>query len=212
MKKIRYGYIRVSTKEQLIDRQIKVLLERGIKKENIFIDKTSGKDFNRVKWIELMSKIVMKDIIVIKELDRLGRNNEEIKKTFELIHKKGAYLEFIDDEILNTSNKSKLELELIQPIILHLLGYQAEKEREKLKSRQKEAYSLLAKDEKGRMISKKKNKVVGRPNIIEKLLKNKDSKKIILLWIDKKIKLKEVKELLKVSERTLYRIRKELKE
>lgn len=159
-----------------------------------------------------MSKIVMKDIIVIKELDRLGRNNEEIKKAFELIHKKGAYLEFIDDEILNTSNKSKLELELIQPIILHLLGYQAEKEREKLKSRQKEAYSLLAKDEKGRMISKKKNKVVGRPNIIEKLLKNKDSKKIILLWIDKKIKLKEVKELLKVSERTLYRIRKELKE
>lgn len=71
---------------------------------------------------------------------------------------------------------------------------------------------MLAKDEKGRMISKKKNKVVGRPNIIEKLLKNKDSKKIILLWIDKKIKLKEVKELLKVSERTLYRIRKELKE
>lgn len=91
MKKIRYGYIRVSTKEQLIDRQIKVLLEKGVKKENIYIDKTSGKDFNRAKWTELMSKIVMKDIIVIKELDRLGRNNEEIKKAFELIHKKGAY-------------------------------------------------------------------------------------------------------------------------
>ena len=76
--------------------------------------------------------MIIGDIIVIKELDRLGRNNAEIKETFILLKNKGVYLEFLDQPLLNTTNKSQIEIELVQPIILHLLGYFAEKEREKI--------------------------------------------------------------------------------
>ena len=91
---------------------------------------------------------------------------------------------------MNTTNKSQIEIELVQPIILHLLGYFAEKEREKIKIRQKEAYDSLEKDSKGRKISRKKNKVVGRPNKIEKILQ--DNNEIIKLWIEKKLQLKKL--------------------
>lgn len=80
---MKYGYIRVSTKKQDETRQITALVKAGISKENIFIDKSSGTTFvGREAWEKLLAKVVIGDIIVIKELDRLGRNNEEIKKKF----------------------------------------------------------------------------------------------------------------------------------
>ena len=114
----------------------------------------------------MLAKVVIGDVIVIKELDRLGRNNNEIKENYKLIKEKGVFLEFIDEPILNTYGKSSLEIELIQPLVLHLLGYITEKEREKILKRQKEAYLALEKDKKGRLLSRKKGKVVGRPNKI----------------------------------------------
>lgn len=124
-----YGYIRVSTKEQDETRQILSMLKLGINKENLFIDKSTGSTFvGRIAWKELLARVVVGDTIYIKNLKRLGRNNEEIKQNFELIVQKGVDLEFIDQPILNTSNKDKIWQEMVFPIILHLLGYIAEEE------------------------------------------------------------------------------------
>ena len=194
---MKYGYLRVSTNTQDETRQREALKKYGVLKENIYLDKASGKNFiDRTEWQKLLVKVIIGDIIEIKELDRLGRNNAEIKETFILLKNKGVYLEFLDQPLLNTTNKSQIEIELVQPIILHLLGYFAEKEREKIKIRQKEAYDSLEKDSKGRKISRKKKKVVGRPNKIEKILQ--DNSEIIKLWIEKKITTKKTLEILNI--------------
>ena len=192
---MKYGYIRVSSKKQDETRQIKALLNIGISKENIFSDKSSGKKINgRENWEKLMATVVINDIIVIKELDRLGRNNKEIKETFERIGKKGVFLEFLEQPLLNTSGKSEIERELIQPLVLHLMGYFAEKERKNLEV-----------DSKGRKVSRKKKKVVGRPNKQENLTANQE--RLIKSWIDGRIKLKECITLTELSRATLFRIR-----
>ena len=206
---MKYGYLRVSTNTQDETRQREALHKYGVLEENIYLDKASGKNFiDRTEWQKLLVKVIIGDIIVIKELDRLGRNNAEIKETFILLKNKGVYLEFLDQPLLNTTNKSQIEIELVQPIILHLLGYFAEKEREKIKIRQKEAYDSLEKDSKGRKISRKKNKVVGRPNKIEKILQ--DNSEIIKLWIEKKITTKKTLEILNISRSSLFRIKNEI--
>ena len=206
---MKYGYLRVSTNTQDETRQREALKKYGVLEENIYLDKASGKNFiDRTEWQKLLVKVIIGDIIVIKELDRLGRNNAEIKETFILLKNKGVYLEFLDQPLLNTTNKSQIEIELVQPIILYLLGYFAEKEREKIKIRQKEAYDSLEKDSKGRKISRKKNKVVGRPNKIEKILQ--DNSEIIKLWIEKKITTKKTLEILNISRSSLFRIKNEI--
>ena len=206
---MRYGYLRVSTNTQDETRQREALKKYGVLEENIYLDKASGKNFiDRTEWQKLLVKVIIGDIIVIKELDRLGRNNAEIKETFILLKNKGVYLEFLDQPLLNTTNKSQIEIELVQPIILHLLGYFAEKEREKIRARQKEAYDSLEKDYKGRKISRKKNKAVGRPNKIEKILQ--DNSEIIKLWIEKKITTKKTLEILNISRSSLFRIKNEI--
>lgn len=204
---MKYGYIRVSSKTQDESRQIHSLLNAGVSRDNIFIEKASGKNFiAREKWKELLLKAVINDVIVIKELDRLGRNNEEIKATFELLSKKGIYLEIIDQPILNTYNKSELEKELVQPLILHLLGYFAEKEREFIIKRQREAYDMLETDDKGRKISRKKGKVVGRPNKQENLTKKQI--KIIKVWKNKSISTDDCIKLTGIGRTTLFKLKK----
>ena len=145
---IRYGYARVSTKEQDETRQVEALRNKGV--QEIVIEKASGKNFiDRTEWQKLMAKIVVDDVIVVKSLDRLGRNNAEIKETFELLSKKQVYLEFLDNEILNTKKPTteaeKLTQELLQPIVLHLLGYFAERERKLIKERQRITFKEFAK-------------------------------------------------------------------
>ena len=206
---MRYGYIRVSSKTQDEERQIQALFSYGVSRENIFIDKASGKNFiDRENWEKLMAKVIVNDIIVIKELDRLGRNNNEIKDTFELLKNKRVFLEFIEQPILNTANKSELEVGLLHPIILHLLGYFAEKERVKIRQRQGEAYNVLETDKKGRKISRKKGKVLGRPNKIENL--TTEQKRYVKTWIDKSIKLRDCIKLTGLSSATLYRIKQNM--
>lgn len=204
---MKYGYIRVSARQQDETRQKKAIEAEGVLKENIYIEKASGKTFlGREQWEKLMAKVEIGDTIVIKELDRLGRNNKEIKETFEKIKRKGVYLEFLDQPLLNTAGKSEIEIELIQPLILHLLGYFAEKERVKIKERQKEAYESLERDEKGRRISRKKKKVIGRPNKIENL--SEGQKRYIDAWIAENIQMKECSISTGLSKSSLYRIRK----
>lgn len=204
---MKYGYIRVSTKKQDETRQRTALISSGVPLENIFSDKSTGTTFvGREAWEKLLAKVVIGDIIVIKELDRLGRNNEEIKNNFELLNKKGVYLEFLEQPLLNTFGMSKLERELLQPLILHLLGYFAEKENEKRKNRQAEAYANLPRDEKGRMVSRKKNKPVGRPNALDNL--TAEQRRSIELFTNSQISLEECIKLSNLKRTTIFKIKK----
>ena len=211
---MRYGYARISTREQDEARQIEVLRQAGV--QEIIIEKASGKNFiDRTEWQKLMAKVVVDDVIVVKSLDRLGRNNAEIKETFELLSKKQVYLEFIDNAILNTkavTETEKLNKKLVHPIVLHLLGYFAERELKLIKERQSEAYRQLETDEKGRKLSNRKfnkdgsKKICGRPNKMENLTKKQ--KDIINRWILKAIKTSEAIQLTGLSRSTLFRIKK----
>ena len=215
---MRYGYARVSTREQDEARQVEALQRAGV--QEIVIEKASGKNFiDRTEWQKLMAKVVPDDVIVVKSLDRLGRNNEEIKKTFELLAKRNVYLEFIDNEILNTratTEAEKMSQNLIQPIVLHLMGFFAERERQMIKERQAEAYKQLETDKKGRKLSNKKfdkngnKKICGRPNIFENLTKKQ--KDVINRWILKTIKTDECVALTGIGRSTLFRIKKQMLE
>ena len=135
-----YGYARVSSKEQNLDRQLNALLEFGVPKNSIFADKASGKDFNRDSYISLMKKLRADDVVIIKSIDRLGRNYEEILNEWRSITKvKKAAIVVLDMPLLDTRKKPDgLTSVLIADIVLQLLSYVAQVERENIRQRQKE--------------------------------------------------------------------------
>lgn len=134
-----YGYIRVSTKEQNEDRQRIALLEFGVPEENIFIDKQSGKDFNRPAYIELMKILQKDDVLVVQSIDRLGRNYSEILEQWRFITKdRGAAAVVVDLPLLDTRKGRDLTSTLIADIVLQLLSYVAQTEREFIRKRQAE--------------------------------------------------------------------------
>jgi DNA invertase Pin-like site-specific DNA recombinase len=142
-----YGYIRVSSKEQNTDRQKQALLEYGIDERDIIEDKISGKDFNRNGYLTLKNSLLRNgDILVIKELDRLGRNMDMIKNEWQEIQSTGIDIVVLDTPILNTRNKSDLEKKLIANIVFELLTYMAEKERIKIRTRQAEGIAIAKKN------------------------------------------------------------------
>ena len=139
MKEKMYGYIRVSTKEQNEDRQRIALLEFGVPEGNIFIDKQSGKDFNRPAYIELMKILQKDDVLVVQSIDRLGRNYNEILEQWRIITKeKGAAVVVVDLPLLDTRKGRDLTSTLIADIVLQLLSYVAQTEREFIRKRQAE--------------------------------------------------------------------------
>jgi len=140
-----------------------------------------------------------------KELDKLRRNLLQIKGTYESLAKKGVYIKILDNERLSTQGNIQVERELIQPLLIHVLGYIAEKEREKLLQRQREALDLLPKDEKGRMVGKTNN-FIGRPNKQENITKEQSA--TIRRWLNKGMTCVECVELTKLSKSTLYRIKR----
>lgn len=134
-----YGYVRVSTREQNERRQIAALREYGIEKEQIYMDKQSGKNFERVQYQWLLSRLTCGDTLVIKSIDRLGRNYEEILEQWRLITKeKQAGIVVLDMPLLDTRQSRDLTGTLIADIVLQLLSYVAQTERELIRQRQAE--------------------------------------------------------------------------
>ena len=132
-----YGYVRVSTKEQNEERQIVAMNDFGVDK--IFMDKQSGKDFDRPQYKKVMKKLKPDDILVIKSIDRLGRNYEEILEQWRFITKeKNAAIVVLDMPLLDTRKSKDLTGILIADIVLQLLSYVAQSEREFIHQRQKE--------------------------------------------------------------------------
>ena len=134
-----YGYARVSTKEQNEARQMIAMREFGIEEKNIFLDKQSGKDFNRPQYRRLMRRLKKGDTLVIKSIDRLGRNYDEIIEQWRIITKeKEAAIVVLDMPLLDTRMGRDLTGTLIADIVLQLLSYVAQTEREFIRRRQAE--------------------------------------------------------------------------
>ena len=135
-----YGYVRVSTFEQNEDRQITALKNFGIADENIFMDKMSGKDFKRPQYKKLIKKLKPADTVVFKSIDRLGRNFYEILEQWKLItEEKQACIVILDMPILDTRRqKDDLTSQLISTLVLQILSYVAQIERDFIKQRQSE--------------------------------------------------------------------------
>ena len=121
-----YGYCRVSTKEQNIDRQLIAMREEGVQEENIFSDKKSGKDFNRTEWKKLYNKLRAGDTLIIMSIDRLGRDYDAIGRTWKrLTNTKKVNIKVLDMPILNTTNNTLVD-KLMSDIILQPLAYVAQ--------------------------------------------------------------------------------------
>lgn len=134
-----YGYARVSSKEQNEDRQIIALHEMGVNDSEIYIDKQSGKDFNRPKYKGLIRKLKKDDLIYIKSIDRLGRNYEDIIEQWKIITKdKQADIVVLDMPILDTRRGKDLMGTFLADIVLAVLSYVAENERTNIRQRQAE--------------------------------------------------------------------------
>lgn len=134
-----YGYVRVSTKEQNEQRQMIALREFGLKDEQIFMDKQSGKDFERKNYKRMIRKLKSGDTIVIKSIDRLGRNYDEILEQWRIITKeKQVAVVVLDMPLLDTRQNRDLTGTLIADIVLQLLSYVAQTEREFIRQRQAE--------------------------------------------------------------------------
>lgn len=141
MKRNIYGYVRVSSKDQCEDRQLLALKEFGVVERNIYTDKISGKNFNRPQYHRLMKKLKQGDVVVILSIDRLGRNYDEIQNQWRIITKeKQADIVVLDMPLLDTrkSQNNDLTGTFIADLVLQILAYVAQIERENIKQRQQE--------------------------------------------------------------------------
>lgn len=194
-----YAYIRVSTKQQKINRQYEEIKQYNISDKFIFIDKESGKDFDRTNYQKLIKKLKKDDLLIIKSIDRLGRNYHMIMDEWTKITKTiGADILVIDMPLLDTRTKGEnLVGKFISDIVLQVLSFVAENERVNIKQRQAE----------GIRIAKEKGVKFGRPKIIlsESMIKILDK------YINKELNNIEATKLIGVSHGTFFRLIKERK-
>ena len=191
MSKNIYGYVRVSSKDQNIERQLLALTNIGIPQKQIYIDRQSGKDFERPAYKRLVRKLKEGDILITKSIDRLGRNYEEIMEQWRIITKvKGADIIIQDMPLLDTSKTKDLLGTFISDIVLQLLSFVAENERESI--RQRQAEGIAAAQIRGVRFGKPR---IPLPENFPELYEQ---------WHEKKITIKEFANLCKLSRSTLY--------
>lgn len=194
----KYGYIRVSTKEQNVERQYAALAAFGLQENLIFVDKESGKNFNRPGYKKLLNQLKKGDLVIVKSIDRLGRNYAEILEQWRIITKEiGADITVIDMPLLDTSKKNGNGLEgiFIADLVLQILAYVAETERTFIKQRQAEGIATAK--AKGVHFGKEKKEM---PDEFEDLYNE---------WISGRITLRKAAERLGISHTTFYRRCKE---
>ncbi len=134
-----YGYIRVSSRDQNEDRQLIAMKELSITDKNIFMDKQSGKDFNRPQYKKLLRRLKRDDLLYVKSIDRLGRNYEEIQNQWRILTKeKGIDIVVLDMPLLDTRRGKDLMGTFLSDIVLQVLSFVAENERINIKQRQAE--------------------------------------------------------------------------
>ncbi len=187
-----YGYARVSTVNQNEDRQLAALLNKGVDEKNIFIDKQSGSDFDRPQYNRLLKKIRCGDLLYISSIDRLGRNYEGIREQWQRLSKElGADICVLDMPLLDTRTGKDLLGTFISDLVLQILSFVAQSERESIKKRQAEGIAA----------AKARGVKFGRP---EKALPG-DFEQMTRLWRGKNLPLSGILSACQISESTFYR-------
>lgn len=191
-----FGYARVSSKEQNEERQIKALLEIGIDKQFIFVDKESGKDFQRTQYQVLKMALRENDLLIIKSIDRLGRNYQMIINEWrDITINIKADIKVLDMPMLDTTKHKDLLGTFISDLILQVLSYVAEQERTFIKQRQKE----------GIAIAKNKGVKFGRP----KIKKADNFDEVVNRWKAKEITAREAMAELNLKPNVFYKMIKD---
>ena len=189
---ITYGYARVSSREQNEDRQMIAFDEANVPKENIFVDKQSGKDFNRPKYRRLLRRLKVDDVLFVKSIDRLGRDYAEILEQWRILTKeKKIDIVVIDMPLLDTRRGKDLMGTFLSDIVLQVLSFVAENERKNIRQRQKEGIEA----------AKLRGVQYGRP--LKPMPEN--FRHIYDRWIGKEITGEEAAQLCNVARATFYR-------
>ena len=187
-----YGYVRVSTKGQREDRQLAAMREFGVPAESIIIEKQSGKDFARPLYLRLVGMLRPSDVLVVKSIDRLGRNYEEILEQWaSLTKEKKANIVVLDMPLLDTRGGRDLTGTLIADIVLQLLSYVAQTEREFLRQRQAEGIAA----------AKERGVRFGRPYVRPP----DDFPEIVAEWEDGRLRFQDALIRSGLAEATFYR-------
>ena len=188
-----YGYVRVSSKDQCEDRQLISLQQFPVQEKNIYIDKMSGKDFERPQYKKLMRKIKPGDLIVVKSIDRLGRNYDEILNQWRVITKeKNVDIVVIDMPLLDTRTENKtLTKTFISDLVLQILSYVAQTERENTKQRQREG--IVAAKQRGVRFGRPRKKVPAHFDEVKER------------YLNKEITSREAAKQLKIAQNTFLR-------
>lgn len=187
-----YGYVRVSSRDQNEDRQLDALRKMKITEKHIFIDKQSGKDFERPQYKRLLRKLKREDLICIKSIDRLGRNYSEIQEQWRYLTKeKGADIVVLDMPLLDTRRGQDLMGAFLSDIVLQVLSFAAENERTNIRQRQAEGIAA----------AKARGVRFGRPQIIMPEYFGKT----VRSWERKEITVEEAVRRCGISESTFYR-------
>lgn len=187
-----YGYIRVSSAEQNEDRQVLALSSKQISAGNIFMDKQSGKDFERPQYKKMVRRFRSGDLLYVLSIDRLGRNYEEIQQQWRILTKEiGIDICVLDMPLLDTRNGKDLIGTFIADLVLQILSFVAQSERENIKKRQ----------EQGIEAAKKRGVRFGRP---EKQ-PPQDFEHVIMAWKKHELTISEALEICQMSRSTFYR-------
>lgn len=187
------GYARVSTTNQNEDRQVHELIKYGVKEKFIYIDKQSGKDFQRPAYMKMMKRLRQNDVLIVKSIDRLGRNYREIQEEWRIItQKKNADIIVLDMPLLDTTRSKDLLGTFIADLVLQLLSFVAENERMNIRQRQAEGIAA----------AKKRGVKFGRPPIPvpDNYQENYE------LWKNKKISARQAAENCHLTIDTFYRM------
>ena len=187
-----YGYVRVSSTDQNEERQISALREKQILQKNIYKDKQSGKDFERPQYKKMLKRLKAGDLLYILSIDRLGRNYKEIQNQWRILTKEiGVDICVIDMPLLDTRNGKDLMGTFIADLVLQILSFVAQSERENIRKRQSQGIAA----------AKKRGVRFGRP---EKPIPEGFAE-TVKLWGKKEIDIKAVLEMCGLKEATFYR-------
>lgn len=187
-----YGYIRVSSRDQNEDRQLIALAEAGVAEKDIFLDKQSGKDFNRPRYQSMLRKLKKDDLLYIKSIDRLGRNYDEILQQWRMLTKeKGVDIAVLDMPLLDTRRGKDLMGTFLSDIVLQVLSFVAENERTNIRQRQAEGIAA----------AKARGVKFGRPAVEVP----ENFAEIVTAWERKQTNFKQALKESGMSESTFYR-------
>lgn len=193
---MQYGYIRVSATDQNLDRQLITLKNAGVETKRIFVDKLSGKDFNRPNYKRLIKRLKRGDLLYIVSIDRLGRNYTEIQEQWRmLIHDKQVDICVLDMPLLDTRNKKDLMGTFVAELVLQILSFVAENERANIRKRQAEGIAA----------AKARGVQFGRPKVVLP----DDFVDIVYAWKQRELTVDDILQRYPISRTTFYRRAKE---